>query len=142
MKLVKIGKKLSGKFTEIFSATNALFVNEKIGFYEPCEISDWVKNPKNNILYGVERRGKLIGFCFAKIMSPHWALIDTFYIKPDSRMCGAGRMLQTGIEAILKKRGIKYISRVTRSDNSGMHKFLEKSGYSKRDNYTWFDKFL
>ena len=142
MQFVRISARQLKEFVATFGRTDELAVNNKIGFYEPCELAEWMKKPKENLLYSTKYGGKYVGFVFAKIMSPHWALIDTFYVKPDMRKFGVGRFMQNNIDAAIKKMGVKYISRVTREDNAGMHKFLGKLGYSKRDTYAWFDKFL
>ena len=142
MKLVKIGRRQLAGFVREFSGVPELAVNEQIGFYEPCELAAWMGKPRENLLYAVLQGGQYAGFCFAKVMSPHWALIDTFYIKPSMRRGGLGIFLQRGVEAALKSRRIRYVSRVTRSDNHSMHRFLGKTGWSRRHEYTWFDKFL
>lgn len=141
MRLVRITAARLGGFTKEFAATAGLAVNDKIGFYEPNELKAWMAKPKDNLLYAVVVGSRYAGFCFAKVMSPHWALIDTFYVKPDHRRGGVGTFLQRGVEAALKSK-VKYVSRVTRSDNAGMHAFLGQTGWSRRDSYVWFDKFL
>jgi GNAT superfamily N-acetyltransferase len=142
MRMQRIGARNIPEFTRAFSGVRELAVNSKIGFYGPEELKAWTKKPKDNLLYVCVYGGKYVGFCFAKIMSPHWALIDTFYVKPDMRRFGIGIFMQRFIDAEIKKLGLHYISRVTRLDNDVMHKFLEKAGYSKRDKYTWFDRFI
>ena len=140
MKFVRINKKDLGRFEKTFSNAKELCVNEKISFYEPCELLAWVKRPSENLLFAVEIGGQYAGFCFAKIMSPHWAMIDTFYVAPAFRKLGVGGFMQKKIDCIIRKSGIKFISRVTKSRS--MKKFLPKMGYSKRDKYVWFDKFV
>jgi len=125
-----------------FSKIKDFRVNSKVTFYELEEIEEWIKNPKENIFYAAFQNEKLVGFCFCKIMSNHWALIDNFYVKPEFRNKNIGKKIQLFIENKLKKANIKYISRVTRSNNIKMHRFLSRTGYSKRDSYVWYDKFL
>jgi len=141
MKLVRITAPKLANFVGEFSDTPGLAVNDKIGFYEPCELRAWMSKPKDNLLYAVLVGGRYAGFCFAKVMSPHWAMIDTFYIKPRYRRGGVGSFLQRGVEAALRGK-VKYVSRVTKADNAGMHAFLDRTGWAKRDSYVWFDKFL
>jgi GNAT superfamily N-acetyltransferase len=141
MKFVRVGKRQLARFVSEFSGVTDLNVNDKVGFYEECELRAWVKRPSENLLYVAEYGGRYAGFCFAKIMSPHWGLIDTFYVKQEFRKIKVGSFLQHRIELALRGK-VKYISRVTRSDNHGMHAFLKKQGYTARDQYTWFDRFL
>lgn len=140
MQFVRIGARQLNEFVGTFVQTEELAVNHKIGFYEPCELAAWMKKPRENLLFAVRYGKRYVAFVFAKIMSPHWALIDTFYVKPDMRKFGIGKFMQEKIDCLLKEAGVKYVSRVTKSEN--LHKFLPKMGYSKRDKYTWFDKFL
>jgi GNAT superfamily N-acetyltransferase len=140
VQFIRIGQRQVREFFATFQDARELRVNEKISFYEPCEVLFWVKKKKENLLYAVRYGGRFAGFVFAKIMSPHWALIDTFYVKPDMRKFGIGRFMQEKIDCLIAREGIKYVSRVTKSES--MKKFLAKTGYHQRDEYTWFDKFL
>lgn len=142
MKIKKINKKNYINFYNQFSKIKDFKVSEKISFYEISELRHWINNPNSNFLYGIFEADKCLGFCFCKIMSDHWALIDNFYICPENRKNKLGHKLQKFIEEKLKARKIKYVSRVTRSDNAGMHKFLFKTGYNKSGEYLWFEKFL
>ena len=141
MRLVRIDKARLDGFTAAFAHAPELAVNDKVGFYEPCELKSWVAKPRDNLLYAVLVGTQYAGFCFAKVMSPHWALIDTFYVRPSHRRGGVGTFLQRNMEAVLKRK-VKYVSRVTRADNAGMHAFLDRTGWKQRQQYVWFDKFL
>lgn len=142
MIIKRISKKNYIKFYKEFSKIQSFKVSNKILFYEQKEIKLWLNKPKDNLLYGIFYNKKCVGFCFCKIMSNHWALIDNFYIVPEYRKNKLGNKLQKFIEIKLKKRNIKYISRVTKSNNFGMHKFLKKTGYKKAGKYFWFEKFI
>lgn len=142
MKIKRINSTNYIKFYNQFSKVTDFKVSENILFYEISELKHWINNPKSNLLYGIFDKDKCLGFCFCKIMSNHWALIDNFYICPESRKNKLGYKLQKFIEKKLKNKNIKYVSRVTRNNNIGMHKFLSKTGYIKSGEYFWFEKFL
>lgn len=142
MKIKRIDKTNYLDFYRQFSIVKDFKISSKISFYELSEIKYWIDNPRDNLLYGVFEKNNCIGFCFCKIISNHWALIDNFYISPPYRKNKLGHKLQIFIEAKLKRNKIKYISRVTKANNFGMHKFLTKTGYRKQEKYLWFDKFL
>lgn len=142
MVIKRINKKNYINFYNQFSIIKDFKVSEKITFYEKKEIEFWVSKPKDNLLYGVFNKNKCVGFCFCKIISNHWALIDNFYINVEYRSKNIGSKLQSYIENKLKRRNISYVSRVTRDNNISMHKFLLKNGYAQQDKYIWFDKFL
>lgn len=142
MKIKRINKKNYVNFYNQFSKIKDFKVSKKILFYEINEIKYWIENPKLNLFYGVFEKNKCLGFCFCKIMSNHWALIDNFYISPEYRGNKLGVKLQKFIEIKLKNKNIKYISRVTRNNNRSMKKFLTKNNYKKTGQYTWFEKFL
>lgn len=142
MKIKKISKKNYLNFYKYFSKIEDFKVSNDILFYELKEIKYWIENPKNNLLYGIFDGDKCCGFCFCKIISNHWALIDNFYISKEYRCKKLGKKLQNHVENILKKRKISYVSRVTKQDNLTMQKFLNKTNYKKQGIYIWFDKFL
>lgn len=142
MIIKRINKNNYIKFYNEFSIIKDFKVSEKIPFYEKKEIKFWVSKPKDNLLYGIFDKNKCVGFCFCKIISNHWALIDNFYIHEGYRSRNIGSKLQLYIENKLRRRKISYISRVTRDNNISMHKFLLKNGYSQQEKYIWFDKFL
>jgi len=125
-----------------FSSLPDFKVNDKIVFYEKKEIKEWLENIWDNKFALLFVNKKIAGFCFYKLMSYHWALIDNFFIKKEYRRDGYGTKLQEFVENNLKESGIFYISRTTRANNNLMHAFLNKTGYSNRGDYTWFDKFL
>lgn len=142
MTIKRINKKNYKTFYNKFCKIKDFKISEKILFYEISEVEYWIKSPKSNLLYGIFDKDKCLGFCFCKIISNHWALIDNFYISPEYRKNKLGDKLQKFIEKQLKDRNIKYVSRVTKSNNIGMHKFLSKTGYVKSGEYFWFEKFL
>lgn len=142
MKIIRVNKHNYKLLFDTFSKRKDFKVNDRISFYEIEEIEEWTKKPKDNLLYAVTYENRLIAFCFCKIISNHWALIDNFYVEPLFRNKKIGKKLQDFIELKLKNLKIKYVSRVTRSNNIKMHRFLNKTGYSKRDSYIWYDKFL
>lgn len=142
MKIKRINKNNYLAFYKKFSKIKDFSVSNKILFYELEEIKYWINHPKENLLYGIFEKNICIGFCFCKIISSHWALIDNFYIFPLYRKNKLGHKLQIFIENKLRDKKIKYLSRVTKVDNLGMHKFLLKTGHKLQGKYIWFDKFL
>jgi GNAT superfamily N-acetyltransferase len=142
VKIKRISKNNYLDFYKRFHKIKDFKVSKKMLFYELEEIIYWINHPKENLLYGIFDKNICIGFCFCKIISNHWALIDNFYILPEYRNKNIGTKLQKYIEKILKLKGINYISRVTRSNNYKMHSFLMRNKYKKHHEYIWFDKFL
>lgn len=142
IRITKLNKDLVDIFYKTFSIEDDFKVNDKISFYEKKEIFEWIGNTKDNLFFIVTVDNRFAGFCFAKVISFHWAIIDAFYIKPEYRRLGLATKLQRFLEKKLREKKIKYASRTPRSNNTKLHNFLEKTGYIKRQNYTWFDKFL
>lgn len=142
MKIKRIDKQNYKNVYNKFSKIKAFKVQEKILFYELKEFKYWINNPKENLLYGVFDGEECVAFCFCKIISNHWALIDNFYVCEEYRFKNLGSLLQVYIEKKLKSKNISYVSRVTREDNFGIHKFLLKHNYKMHKKYIWFDKFI
>jgi len=142
MKIERINKNNYQSFYNKFSKIKDFKVSKKILFYEQTEIKEWIKNPKQNLLYGIFTKDVCVGFCFCKIISNHWALIDNFYVCEAYRRYHLGSKLQKYVEKKLRHRGIKYISRVTKKDNIVMQRFLNRTGYKSVGDYVWFEKFL
>jgi hypothetical protein len=82
----------------------AFRVSEAIHFYEERELSEWIARPEENILCVALSGSEIIGFCFCKVMSYHWAMLDNFYVKPGSRG-KAGPVLPRGWFVISRRRG-------------------------------------
>ena len=142
MIIKRINKNNYINFYKSFCKIKNFKISNEILFYELKEIKHWVNTPKNNLLYGIFDQNKCYGFCFCKIMSNHWAIIDNFYIDPKYRKNNLGSNLQAYIEKKLKQKNIKYISRIVEEKTISTRIFLKKTGYTKRKKYIWFDKFL
>ena len=141
MKIRHAAKADVGRIYKFGTATSAFRVSSKIKFYEKTELTEWVKDKKDNIVVICEDGRNIIGFAYCKIMSNHWAMLDNFYVDPKSRKHGAGSKLQEFIESELLKRKIKYLTLLVEPGNKARG-YLKNHGFSEQGKYVWTDKFL
>jgi len=129
-------------FYEAFSKIKNFKVNHRINFYEQKEISEWTKDRRNNLLCVIKNNNKIIGFCFCKIFSYHWAFVDNFYILPEHRRKKMGTILQEFLMNKLKEKSITYVSRIVNVKNLSSQKFLKNKNYKSSGKFIWYDKFI
>lgn len=120
----------------------AFRVSEAIHFYEERELSEWIARPEENILCVVLSGSEIIGFCFCKIMSYHWAMLDNFYVKPGSRGGKAGPVLFSGLVRKLQAKGISYVSTLVGRNRVALRRLMCRYGFKHANSYEWYELFL
>ena len=118
-------------------------VSPNIRFYERGELIEWAQLREENHLLVVTLQEAIVGFCFCKVMSPHWAVLDNLYVAPEHRKKGLGRLLMWALTARLKRRKIKYLSALTHVDlKGGTTSFMRTAGFRLGNLYHWQELFL
>lgn len=117
-------------------------VSKVIRFYQKDEITQWVKDRKNDVIIVAKINSMIVGFACCKIMSQEWAVVDNFYVLPKFRKKGIGTRIEKFLERELKKRRISYITRLVKPKHRASRKFLKKRGFKEHDKYIWIDKLL
>lgn len=131
------------KIIQLSIETAEFIVNEKITFYEYSELEYWISDQVNNILLvSVNSKSDIIGFLFCKIMSPHWALLDNFYVTCNSRNRIIAKNMFMELEDILKCSHIQYLSVLIKEHHSRTMEICKMMDFEQRAKYFWFDKFL
>lgn len=121
----------------------AFTVSSQIRFYEREELVDWIKKPEDNLLLVVTRDTQAVGFLFCKIMSSHWAMLDSFYIEPRFRGKDYTNSLIQFLLSELKIRGIKYLSTLIALNDLELARYLERRHkFELARKYSWYELFL
>ncbi len=122
-------KKLNGEFDSVF------VVSDKAKKDAEDRLRDAIKNPEKHISLLAERGGKILGVLLINILERCYYLPDKearitdFYIMPEFRRSGAGKMLISRSYEELKKRKIQIITAEFPSQNLIALKFYKGLGY-------------
>ncbi len=122
-------KKLNGEFDSIF------VVSDKAKKDAEDRLKEAVKNPERHISILAERGGKILGVMLINILDRCYYLpekearITDFYIMPEFRRSGAGKMLISRSYEELKKRKISIITAEFPSQNLIALRFYKSLGY-------------
>ncbi|EQB72014.1 MAG: hypothetical protein AMDU1_APLC00014G0026 [Thermoplasmatales archaeon A-plasma] len=122
-------KKLNGEFDSIF------VVSDKAKKDAEDRLKEAVKNPERHISLLAERGGKVLGVMLINILDRCYYLpekearITDFYIMPEFRRSGAGKMLISRSYEELKKRKISIITAEFPSQNLIALRFYKSLGY-------------
>ncbi len=122
-------KKLNGEFDSIFVVSD----NAKKDAED--RLKEAVKNPERHISLLAERGGKVLGVMLINILDRCYYLpekearITDFYIMPEFRRSGAGKMLISRSYEELKKRKISIITAEFPSQNLIGLRFYKSLGY-------------
>jgi ribosomal protein S18 acetylase RimI-like enzyme len=122
-------KKLNGEFDSIF------VVSDKAKKDAEDRLKEAVKNPERHISLLAERGGKIHGVLLINILDRCYYLpekearITDFYIMPEFRRSGAGKMLISRSYEELKKRKISIITAEFPSQNLIALRFYKSLGY-------------
>ncbi|MCX6815531.1 MAG: GNAT family N-acetyltransferase [Candidatus Aenigmarchaeota archaeon] len=127
---------------KIGTSTTEFEVSRKIKFYKKSELLQWIKDRKGNIVLVAVLDGKIAGFASCKIMSHHWAMVDNFYVLKKYRKEGIGSQIEDHLERELRKKKVKYVTRLVGAEHKNSRIFLKKRGFKEHDKYIWIDKFL
>lgn len=103
-------KKLNGEFDSIFNVAEGA----KKDAEEHLKVM--VKESSKHIAYVAERGDKLIGIVALNLLKRSYYVPETeariveFYVMPEARRTGAGKLLTDKVYEELKKRGVKLIT--------------------------------
>jgi GNAT superfamily N-acetyltransferase len=122
-----------------FSVHPGFQVNEDIKFYDLAELEQWIADPATNIVLVIKTEKGIAGFAYCKLLSYCWALLDGFFIEPEMRQHGCGKMLLNTLVARLRERNIEYLSTLADAKESELHKALEHFAFRRQKTYVWYD---
>ena len=117
-------------------------VSPNIKFYEQEELEEWAADPRNNVLAIAERDGHVTGFFFCKIMSWHWAMLDNFYVHPDTDAAATAKRLWQFLREELGRRKIAYLTTLVEEGRTPLRRLLRVRGFSDSKCYRWMELFL
>ncbi len=120
----------------------AFRVSEVIPFYEESELMEWISRPQENVLCVVLSETGIAGFCFCKVISYHWAMLDNFYVRRECRGGQAGPMLFAELVRRLRDRKISYVSTLIQRDRSALARLTRRYGFRHANSYEWYEMFL
>lgn len=122
-------KKLNGEFDSVF------VVSENAKKDAEDHLRDTVKNRDKHIAFIAERTGKILGIIIINIIERCYYLpsrearIVDFYIMPEFRRTGAGKMLISRSYEEMKKKKINLITAEFPSQNLIALRFYKSLGY-------------
>lgn len=117
-------------------------VSKKVQFYERDELIEWVRNPKSNILCVAYQENILVGFFFCKIMSYHWAMLDTLYVIPEVRKNQVGQRMLDELMSRLQLRAIEYVTTLLEPRKFLVESFLRMNDFDLAKSYNWYEYWL
>jgi len=123
-----------GRKTKEFSAGG------KTRFYGKKEVSEFIRNPKNNLLLVALQENKLIGFIYAKIITSEWCLFESMAIIKNFRKKGIATLLFDELHSIIKNRGIEIIEAYISPTNKNIRRFCKKFGFKEIKNFILVEK--
>ena len=116
--------------------------SKKYPFHELSEIKEFIKKPKENIVFIAKENNKITGFLYARILSHHaggWCMLDNLAVSKESRNNGIATELLHRLYKELKKRKINYIQ-ILEANNKKTKKFWKQKGYKKTKTFIWCEK--
>lgn len=120
----------------------AFRVSDRVSFYEREELVEWAIAPQDNLLFVSEGPEGFTGFCFCKVMSSHWAVLDNFYVVPSRRGTGTAEALRTALLGALHERHVRYVSTLVALDDRRLAERLSGYGFRQSRDYGWLEVFL
>jgi len=124
------------------SAEPAFGVSSRIRFYERKELDGWIAAPEDNLLLVLDDDGVIAGFLFCKVMSSHWAYLDNFYVRPDARGRGNGRLMMQALLDQLREKEIAYLSTLVAETDTFLADYFKRSGMVTEKTYVWQERFV
>jgi N-acetylglutamate synthase-like GNAT family acetyltransferase len=122
--------------------TKELIFSEKMNFHDKIELSEFIKNKKDNILLVLILDQEIIGFLYAKIVSKTWCILDNLVIDEKFRDHGMGSLLLNNFYKILKNKKISYVQILEDIHHKKTRKFWKKKGFCEEKVYVWADKII
>jgi len=132
----------TGAIFALGTAEPAFGVSPAIRFYERRELEEWIAAPEENLLFVLDDDGQIAGFFFCKIMSSHWAYLDNFYVRPESRGRGFGRLLMDELSCQLKRQRIAYLSTLVDKEDAFLAGYFRECGLVAEKTYVWQERFV
>lgn len=123
----------------IFADQQGFSTGTRIKFYDEEEIEFWAEDPQSIFLVAKDN-GRYVGFIFAKIISPSWAMIDGFFVLPSARGTGAGKQLLQELEDRVQKRGIEYVHAMMCGQDT--IDWAVSQDFERGNVYAWMEKWL
>jgi len=122
----------------------AFTVTPRIKFYDREEVIEWANNREANILLIMRRLDDRapVGFCFCKVMSKNWAMLDNFFVLPEYRDQGFGQELINALRTEIRKRRIGYVSCLVEVGKVHTVNRLKRYGFEPGKVYEWRELFL
>lgn len=122
----------------------AFSVTPRVRFYDREELVEWIDNPEGNILLIMRRLDDRapVGFCFCKVMSKNWAMLDNFFVLPEYREQGFGQELINALRMEIRKRRIGYVSCLVEVGKIRTVNRLNRYGFGPGKVYEWRELFL
>ena len=117
-------------------------VSDRIRFYERSEIEEWIRSPENNVFLVAEDNDRIGGFLFCKIMSHHWAMLDTLFVLPEFRGEGVANSMLDALVRRLQDKEISYLSAICGEEDSETDAWLRRHNFSRERKYSWFECFI
>jgi len=111
--------------------TSEFLVGEETGFYGKDYLSTWINNKKDDILLVAERKGKIIGFLFCRVMLKTWAMGENIYVVKEKTENQVEKLLFDECQRRLKNLEIDYIGWLVRP-RSSEEKFTRIMGFKSK----------
>lgn len=111
-------------------------------FYKKEELEGWIMKPKGNILLVATEDDEVIGFIYAKVISPRWCMLESLGVEDKHRGKGIGTKLLENLYAILKEKGVDYIQALVGEEHNKSHEFWKRKGFVEGKKFIWIEKYL
>ena len=104
------------------------------GFYE-TRLAAALREPDAFVYLGVTRGGELAGFVFARLLEGEFgirepvAVLDAIGVDAAHRGSGLGRTLMSGLEDILRRKGVARLRSQLDWNNHALMRFLDAAGF-------------
>lgn len=141
MKIRKAIRKDVQRILELFNSDPNLRGDDNYK-YNKEKILEFIESPVNRtFVYKIE--GKIAGVITAVFLkSSGDALLVDIIVDKDYRKKGIGFKLQSHIEKLARKEGMKFLYLFSEINNKKAHRLFEKGGFEKGKEFYFFSKVL
>jgi ribosomal protein S18 acetylase RimI-like enzyme len=93
------------------------------------------QHPEDFVYVGVDRKGSLVGFAFARILRGEFgreqaiATLDAVGVEHDSREHGVGHALMEGLTKIMRQKGVQFLQSQADWTNHAVLRFFDAPGF-------------